>query len=213
MRLRYTLVADGPGDACLVHPINWVLRRCSCHRFDEFVPQVADRRWHSEATSGLESRLEAGYSQFPCEILFIHRDAERQSPELRYEEIQEAIERIQVPPYVPIVPIRMTEAWLLIDERAIRKAADNPNGTADLRMPPIKKLEGIPDPKVFLRDCLIRASEFKGRRRDQFKRRMSSRVHRVASLIQDYAPLEELPAFRRLEEDVDRVLENIASPT
>ncbi len=205
-RLRYTLVADGSTDACLVPIINWVLRNYPDPFFREFVPQVADRRWLA-GRRGLLGRIESGLRQFPCDLLFIHRDAERQDPELRYREIEKgAAEALDLPAYVPVVPVRMTEAWLLFDERAIRRAADNPNGVSDLAIPAIKRLEGVPDPKAVLRDCLLRASELKGRRRDQFKRRITKRMYRVSTLAQDYVPLRQLQAFRRFEEDAYRVL-------
>jgi hypothetical protein len=34
-----------------------------------------------------------------------------------------------------VVPVRMTKAWLTVDEAAIRKAARNPLGTAPLELP------------------------------------------------------------------------------
>ncbi len=101
----------------------------------------------------------------------------------------------------------MTEAWLLIDEEAIRKAAGNPNGSARIAMPAVRKLESIPDPKRILRNCLIEASELTGRRRDQFERRISDSMRRVATLIPDYAPLRRLPAFRRFESEADLALD------
>ncbi len=206
-RLRYTLVADGSTDSCLVPVINWVLRNCPEPFFHEFVPQVADRRWHLGESKGLLGRIESGLRQFPCDLLFVHRDAERQDPELRYQEIEDkTVDAEGLPAYVPVVPVRMTEAWLLFDERAIRKAADNPNGVSDLAVPAIKRLENVPDPKARLRDCLLRASELKGRRRDQFKRRITKRMYRVSALVQDYTPLRQLKAFQRFEEDAYRVL-------
>ncbi len=210
-RLRYTLIADGPTDACLVPIINWVLRHYPDPFFHEFVPQVANRRWLPEGTRGLRERVEAGLRQFPCELLFVHRDAERQSPELRFDEIEKKTAGVAgLSEFISVVPVRMTEAWLLFDERAIRKAADNPNGVSNLEIPVTKNLEGVPDPKSVLKNCLLRASELKGkRRREQFKRRISSRMYRVATLIQDFAPLRQLPAFRRFEDDAYRVFERM----
>lgn len=52
------------------------------------------------------------------------------------------------------VPITMTEAWLLIDISAIKKAAGNRNYAGDLQIPPLKTLERICDPKERLYDLL-----------------------------------------------------------
>ncbi len=101
--------------------------------------------------------------------------------------------------FVPVVPVRMTEAWLLIDEGAIRRAASNPNGTQELELPAIARLEDLSDPKTALHDMLLKASEKRGRRLDQFRKRIPSAVHRVAELITDFRPLRQLDAFRAFE--------------
>lgn len=103
----------------------------------------------------------------------------------------------------------MTEAWLLIDEQAIRAAADNPNGTERLPIPRPQRLEDLADPKGLLHECLLTASETQGRRRDQFKRDLPSRVYRVADLIEDFSHLRQLSAFQIFEETARRVLEQL----
>ena len=131
----------------------------------------------------------------------MHRDAEAQPREKRVQEICDAVTTIDLP-HVPIVPVRMTEAWLLLEEDAIRKAADNPNGTIGLDLPPIANLERIPDPKKVLSDLLILAAEKTGRRKAQFERDISVRRQRVAELIRDFSPLHQLPAFQALDMDL-----------
>jgi hypothetical protein len=100
--------------------------------------------------------------------------------------------------YVPIIPVRMTEAWLLIDEAAIRRAADNPNGAVPLDIPPVARLESLPDPKATCDALLISASEKSGRRRKMFTRdsELAARRTRIAELIDDFSPLNQLSAFR-----------------
>lgn len=209
--LHFTLVADGPSDACLIHVINWVLSRDPQVRYRHFRVRFADTRLLREPPKGLAARIEAGYRQFPCDVLFVHRDAEREPTEKRYQEISEAIISSELPYHVPVIPVRMTEAWLLINERAIRRAADNPNGAVRLDLPPLRKLELLPDPKKILKGCLVDASELKGRRRDQFERGLSRRVYRVAELIPDYSPLRQLRAFHQFEVETYRVLAETTS--
>jgi hypothetical protein len=103
----------------------------------------------------------------------------------------------------------MTEAWLLIDEAAIRKAAGNPNGRAVLRRPPLAQLERVPDPKSALKELLVTASERQGRRLDQFRRNLNWYVQRVADLVYDFAPLRQLPAFQAFERDTRAALSEL----
>jgi hypothetical protein len=165
-----------------------------------FVVQVAT------PGTNLRERMVRALYEYPCDVLFVHRDAEREPREKRLAEIRRAADEAGVPVFVPVVPVRMTEAWFLIDERAIRQAAGNPNGEAALQLPKVASLEKVPDPKKLLRDSLIRASEKTGRRLQQFERDLGERAQRVAELIEDFSPLRQLAAFKDFEKDAGEVL-------
>ena len=96
----------------------------------------------------------------------------------------------------------MQEAWLLIDQSALRKAAGNPLGRRPLQVPDPKTLEDLPNPKQTLHELLRQASELHGRRLRRFNRDVRARVYRVAQEIGDFGPLRGLTAFRRLERRV-----------
>jgi hypothetical protein len=116
----------------------------------------------------------------------------------RSREIDTAVARCEPPlnvPYVAIVPVRMLESWLLIDESAMRRAAGNPNGERPLALPPARGLEGIHNPKELLRDLILDASEMHGRRLNKVK--ASPAV--VSAYIEDFSPLRALRAFRAFE--------------
>ena len=196
--LRYTLVADGSSDRCLVHVINWVLGQTPSLGALGFVPQVAPIT--------LQGDLTAAVSQYPCDLLLVHRDGEGQGRPARVQEIDKRLQGKGLPPHICMVPVRMTEAWLLIEEKAIRIAADNPNGQSPLSLPRINELESLHDPKSLLWDVLSRASEKTGRRRDQFWRQRFHRRQRVAELISDFSPLRRLSAFSAFESDLSGAL-------
>lgn len=207
--LRYTLVGDGPSDRCLTAVIDWTLSQMTPLHERGFRGQVADFRWLRASVTGLAQRIEAALRLDACDVLFIHRDAEGQPPENRWREIEGAARSALVKFHVPLVPVRMTEAWLLISEDAIRSAADRPKGTQWLNLPPLRRLERLPDPKERLHQCLIRASEQTGRRLHGFRRELPQRVQQVATRINDFSPLRSLLAFRHFEDTTRRVLLNI----
>jgi len=89
------------------------------------------------------------------------------------------------------------EAWLLFDERLIRAAAGNENGNLPLLLPPLKKLESLPDPKSILIAALREASGLTGRRLARFNA-LAARA-RISDLASDFAPLRVLPSFQQLE--------------
>jgi hypothetical protein len=201
--LRYTLLTDGSSDDALMPVLSWLLtgRLTGC----AIQEQWADLRRLPTPPRGLANRITSALELYPCELLFVHRDAETASADRRISEIRRAISEVASPvEHVCVVPVRMTEAWLLFDEAALRRAAENPNGRIPLQLPPFQVIEQIPNPKQLLRELLRRASELSGRR---LRKLSDVSARRVAALINDFSPLRNLPAFRRLEADVDEFAE------
>ncbi len=201
--LRFTLIGDGSSDKALIPILRWLL-------LENSVEQPIQPEFHSRAGGDLASNIARGFELFPCDLLFIHRDAEKQPRESRKREILAAIKDAvfveERPPAVCVVPVRMTEAWLLINETAIRLASGNPSGTQALDVPPIQRLERIPDPKDILHNTLRVASELKGRHLRTF--RPHRQIDRPANLIEDFSPLRRLKAFQALEEDVKEIVDS-----
>jgi hypothetical protein len=203
--LRYTLLSDGPSDRALLPVLRWLLLENSVRRAIQ--PQHADFRHLPRPPRGLPERIAMAIELYPCDLLFIHRDAERESLEHREAEIQRSLQQVAQsmahPPIISVIPIRMHESWLLFDEAAIRMAAEKPNGREPIDMPPLHTLEKIADPKAKLRALLQQASGLSGRRLD----RLPLSSHRVADLIDDFAPLRRLSAFQKLERDVAQAVQ------
>jgi hypothetical protein len=202
--VRFTLLTDGSSDMVLLQILNWLLGQRTA---ELFTGEWADLREHPRPPKDLSERIHATLALYPCDLLFVHRDAEREPRERRVAEIREALSAIQYPPAVCVVPVRMQEAWLLLDEAALRRAAGCPRGEIPFRMPPLKRLEQEPNPKKLLHDLLRRASGLSGRRAKQF--RPDIQAHRLAELIDDYSPLYQLSAFRALDEELRMVLRQL----
>lgn len=197
-----TLLADGSSDGCLAPIIEWTVRQnapdlgfrleIAC----QHLPPLKD---------GLRSRITAALKLFPCQILLVHRDAEAMPRAARLAEILKESNGIVVPGLVPVVPVRMTEAWLLSDVAAIRRAANNPNGNEEISL--AGNWEALPDPKDTLFRALRSATGLGARRRERFD------VHRarlrVAQLTDQFERLREIESFREFERDLGNALENI----
>ncbi len=210
---RFTLTSDGPSDRSLMPIINWTLEQNTHLRDFTIVPQFYDPRGSVTPGRKLEDRLRSAIEHFPCDVLFVHRDAERESPEKRRQEIETAVVALanSISHWVSVIPVRMTEAWLLIDERAIRQSADNPNGIVSLELPRLSRLEHLPDPKEMLNQQIVIASEKSGRRLERLKRpaELAWRRGRVAELIENYSPLRSLDAFQAFEEHCHVAIDNL----
>lgn len=199
--LTFTLLSDGSSDRALLPILEWVLRQASTRSLQS---QWADLRQLRRPPRTLEDRIRTALDLYPCDLLFVHRDAEGVPRKARVEEIRRYLPEGHEPPGVCVVPVRMQEAWLLFDENALRQAADNPRGRIPVQLPSLSDLETIPDPKARLFELLGTASGLAGRHLRRLN--IPTRAHRLAELIQDFSPLRRIPAFQALEEDVRGVL-------
>ncbi len=196
---RLTLLSDGPFDRALMAHIAWLERRV-LPRTTIVHRQWADFRALPAKPNGLAEKITRAIELFPCDLLVVHRDSETPDPAHRFAEIGEAlVEANCAAKPVAVVPVRMTEAWLLFDHNAIRLAAGNPNGKSPLYLPKTAWDE-LPDPKSVLHEALRTASGLAGRRRKKFQ--VSAAAHLVAEYITDFSPLLGLPAFARFESDL-----------
>ncbi len=192
--MKLTLVTDGSSDRALLPILRWLLDLRSVAVFET---AWADLRRLQRPPRGLPERVRAAVNLHPCDLLVVHRDAERGDIAQRRREIAEATAGMKHA-IVAAVPVRMTEAWLLFDEAAVRRASGCPNGTMPLALPSVKKVEALPDPKDVLYASMREASGLKGRRRAEFE----PNIHRVAELIDDFAPLWALPSFQAMDESL-----------
>ncbi len=207
MELNFTLLSDGSSDRALLPILTWLLKEQRV--MFGINPQWADFRRVPKPPKTLAERIVRAVDLYPCDLLFIHRDAEREGREKRVGEIEaallEAQKQVEVSPVICIVPVRMGEAWLLFNEKAIRRAAGNPNSQVPLDLPRLMRLEYLPDPKADLYNLIRLASGLRGRRLKKLNSR--ERAVRVAEYIEDFSPLRTLPAFKALERDLEEVIE------
>lgn len=199
--LRYTLLCDGSSDAALLPILDWLLIENGVNK--PIQSQWADLRRLRQPPKELSERIRVALEFYPCDLLFIHRDAERLSYAERAGEIRNALTKIaehHPPPNVYVIPVRMTEAWLLFDESAIRFAAGNRSGQNPLHLPNVNMLENLPDPKADLYSLIREASNLQGRRLKRLN--PGERVRRITTYVNNFVPLRALDAFRNLEADI-----------
>ena len=201
--LTYTLVSDGASDVMLLSVVDWLLIQ---HSTRSFHGRWADLRRLARPPVTLSQKIATAIELYPCDLLLVHRDAERQVRESRIAEIRRGLPSALTAGgrWIPIVPVRMQEAWFLHSGAAIREAAGNPSGAVRLSLPAVRALEGLPDPKATLESLLKEASGLGSRRRS--KMRLGPAKHRLAALMDDFATLRVLPSFSAFEADVRRLL-------
>lgn len=207
--LDCALLSEGPSDAVLIPMLKWLLGVHLANTPARI--EWADLWRCPHRPQSLSERIAATMDLYACDVLFVHRDADRDRPGRRCAEIREAVavlpDACNQLPHICVVPVRTTEAWLLVEEMAIRRASGNPNGTVPLQLPDIHRVESIADPKAVLRDLLTTASGMRGRHLKRFNSGHCAR--RIADYMEDFSQLRALPAFRRLETDVQELARRV----
>lgn len=80
--IRYTLLGDGSSDKALIPLLNWLLRE----HYENYAIQPTWAELHlKRGARGLSERIRKSVELYPCDLLFVHRDAENQSLSNRVE--------------------------------------------------------------------------------------------------------------------------------
>ena len=195
MILKYTLVAEGTKDEALLPILQWSIQR---HTSVLFRGEFAYPRGKN-----LSEKIKNAIDDTQCDMIFVHRDSDREHPENRYREIRTATSSGEINiPNICVVPVRMMESWLMFDESVLRQAAGNRNGRTPLNLPKISQIEGISNPKSTLHESLRIASGRRGRRLEEFNKQLPAAMRRITQIAQDFSPLLSLVAFQNLQEEL-----------
>ena len=208
MTIRFLLVCEGSSDAALVEHIRRLLVE-----YGQSDPQ--GMYWANGRL--LTDKIRAGLHYVgDCDLLLVHRDADAfedtpsAGPQKRYDEIGDAVSDSDYSgAWVGMVPVQMTEAWLLLDEAEIRRVAGRPWGEEPLGLPSPSRVENDSDPKLRLERALTIASGATGRR---LKRRQRD-LPRVRNQLLENLPvegfLEQLPSWVRFRDDLQKALHEL----
>lgn len=203
--MRFMLVCEGSSDAGLREHILTLL--------DGRTPTVPEGVVQFEGRR-LADKIRGGFNRYgECDLLFVHRDANSAGAAARRREIVAAVRDVgYAGPWVGIVPVRMTEAWLLLDEAAIRQTANNPRGRMPLNLPALSAVERIADPKSTLESALLRARGNRGRRRDRDRLEFSELRRQLLVSLPPGGPLEQVPSWTRFRDDTIAAVQLLEQP-
>jgi hypothetical protein len=161
-----------------------------------------------------ERILQAALTAFKSHILIIHADADDHTPEnaLRnrfqpgYERVQQLDTKI-CKNLVPVVPIYMTEAWMLADADALQEVIEIDIKPHELGLPKkAKQVELYADPKQMLRQVVQKAYAHKTRRQ-----RHMNIEYLYEALAREIRldRLAEVPAYQRFAADLTTTLRTL----
>ena len=200
MVMHCLLVCEGGLDTPLASHIQLLLGGHGYREVD-FNISIDGRRLVDKVRNGL------GMAPY-YDLIFVHRDADRAGPDARYREIVAAVQEAGYGGlWVGIVPVRMTEAWLILQEATIRNAVQKPRGRTDLNLPTPATVERMADPKAALDTALLNASGERGRRRRGVQRLLPDLRNRLLANLPVGGPLEQVPSWTRFRDDTVAALQ------
>ena len=77
--LKFALLTDGSSDQVLLRHLEWVVRR-HVSPTTTIQSEWADLRSFHPKPVGLSERIQRASEFYPSDLLFVHRDAEKQDP-------------------------------------------------------------------------------------------------------------------------------------
>jgi hypothetical protein len=206
MNVRFVLVCEGASDSGLAVHLQILCVECGASEAIGTAPDFS--LLPNPPGHDVKSRITAALRLDPAaNLVFVHRDADGRTERRRLREITGASETFDVP-IIPVIPIQATEAWLLLDELAIRAVVENPRGNRRLNLPRPRAIEGLSDPKRRLRESLEIASELKGRRLTELKRSFGHHRALLLERLDLSGSIVQLSAWQKL---VERTRAGVAS--
>lgn len=207
--VRFILICEGSSDKALVEHLQDLLIHCGAiEAIGAAVDRPSIKSSRNRSISAIGEKVRALLSiDSEYDLLFVHRDSDGADYNTRHAEVEKAmVEAEAAPSWVPAIPVRETEAWLLLDETAIRRVAGNPNGRVPLNLPTPARVENVLHPKEVLREALSAASGRQGNRLRKFNRNFRQHRRVLLEQLPVGGDLERVPAWRRLKRAVEDFL-------
>jgi hypothetical protein len=210
LSIHFAFIGEGTSDDGLIPHLEDL---CVALGADEVTGTAIDfQRFDKRIGNTIKEKLNAAIQLEPnANLWFVHRDADSRDPKPRYDEVSAAIVDCAFSSaWVAVIPVQETEAWLLLDETAIRTIAGRPSGrTPALNLPNPGQVESKAKPKEFLQETLVRAAGVTGRRLRKFVADFP--VHRKLLLqrLPTKGYLEDVTSWRRMRTDLKAAIDRI----
>ncbi len=209
MVLQFVFIGEGSSDSALISHLESVCLELGA---DEVTGIELDfQRLPKPTKKTVAAKLNAAMQLEPCADLFlIHRDADSRDSQPRHDEIAEAVAKCQCrKPWAAVVPVQETEAWLLLDEGAIRRVSNRPHGRVSLNLPSPQTVEGKANPKELLQHAIAVASETAGDRRRAVNAGFTENRRILLQNLPIYGAMRQVPAWKRMYADIKRVIDEM----
>lgn len=214
--LAIALYAEGNVDTLFLPPIlqrtsEMIIAKYGRRMIDVSEPIIISKKRGSLEQAILQASREArGY-----DALIIHNDADNRTFEqARRERFEPGLALVRQAPeeevcsnLVPVIPIRMTEAWMLVDFDAMCEVLGTSLSSAELGIPARAVLfEDITDPKSTLSEVIRNINATRSRHRQMIN--LSAKYELLARRI-DLQRMTYVPSYKKFVDELTEVLEKL----
>jgi hypothetical protein len=210
--LVLALYAEGTVDTRFLPPIiqrtsEMILMHCGQSVVDIPEPIIVSKKHNSLDQAILQASREVR----GCHVLLIHNDADSRTFERARRErfepgfalVQQCSEEV-CRNLVPVIPIRMTEAWMLVDVDALCGVLGTNLSPQMLELPSRAALvESVTDPKNTLNEVMRKVNAGRSQRRQHIS--LNTRYELLARRI-DLNRLIHVPSYKSFVDDLTSTL-------
>lgn len=209
MDVRFIFLGEGPFDATLVPHLERLCVEAGATQALGLAPDLG--RLPTPPSRTVNGKIECALALDPdVDLVFVHRDADSPDSEpVRTHILDAAMPYQDNAEIIPVVPIQETEAWLLLDEQAIRAVAGNPRGANPLNLPAVGSVESTANPKEALEAALLAAAGLTGRRHRRFRARLGEVKRDLMGRLAVGGEIENVPSWHQLRIDVETAISRI----
>ena len=212
--LGLALFAEGPTDYYFLRPLLQRLCEDICAREARASVEVSEVLGLDDPDNERRSRAErialsAEMAKGAWNILFIHTDGANDIRRARAQLIQPGIDLVrremgEEVASVGVVPVRETEAWVIVDGDALRCAFGTELSDIELGLPVIRDVEAVVDPKSVLQRAFNATNPSNRRLRQGISPYLNTLGEQVS-----LNSLRDLSSFRLLEDEICAALRGL----
>ena len=213
LTVKFLLVCEGSSDRGLIPHLEGLCVRAGAAVAMGDAPDLG--RLPNSPEKAIEKQAQAALALAgDVNLLFAHQDSDGRDPEEVRRQVLQSLASVEpCPRSICVVPVQELEAWLLLDEEAIRAISGSPNGAEDLNLPSPRHVEKTLKPNERLMEALSRASGKHGRRHHEVKRAFSEHRAMLLQGLDIDGPIRHLPAWQQLIADVEAAVTALAGGT
>ena len=206
-KINYYFIGEGSSDTSLVDHIDAMLVEAG---FDEVYSDAPDIGLiEPSAGNSVGEKIDALIRWDPnVKTFFIHRDADNAGYDARINEIHRQTAHLPGYVIIPVIPVKILESWLILDEQAIKSVIGHPGSKVKLNLPNPKHVESRSNAKELLFEAMDKACMLSGKKLKKFQKSHNKFRHMLVQNLHPDGPVAQTTSHQKLRALIVQLAEN-----